>query len=67
MSDDIARIAREDAMREGLRMFTLAAATLERDVLLHALTEDEQRVLVSAVLNAADRAVASYLKDNSHG
>jgi hypothetical protein len=43
--------SREELLAEGRRMFILAAATLERDVLLHGLTEDEQDVLVGAVLN----------------
>jgi hypothetical protein len=50
-------------LAEGRRMFTLAAATLERGILLHDLTEDEQNVLVGAVLNAADRQA---LKDTSN-
>jgi hypothetical protein len=44
---------------EALKMWTLAAATLERDVLLHGLTEDEQRVMIGAILNAAGRTVAT--------
>jgi hypothetical protein len=48
-------IADLDALAEGRRMFALAAATIERDVRLHELTEDEQNVLVGAVMNAAYR------------
>ena len=51
--DDVERVA---VLTEGRRMFILAAAILERDVLLSDLTEDEMDVLVSAVLNATDRA-----------
>jgi hypothetical protein len=51
-----------ERLAEGRRMFVLAAATLERDVLLHGLTEDEQNVLVGAVLNAADRAQSATIE-----
>ena len=47
--------ARELVMAEGQRMWTLAAATLERDVRLHDMIEDEQRVMIGAVLSAAER------------
>jgi hypothetical protein len=56
MTDD------ETLLTEGRRMFVLAAAVLERDVLLHGLTEDEQTVLVGAVLNAAKRTLIEDLR-----
>jgi hypothetical protein len=40
---------------EARKMWVLAAATLERDVLLHGMTQDEQDVMIEAVLNAAMR------------
>jgi hypothetical protein len=49
-----------ERLAEGRRMFVLAAATLERDALLHGLIEDEQNVLVGAVLNAADRTASGH-------
>ena len=53
---DFTRIdARGLAMADARRMWTLAAATLERDIRLHDMTEDEERVMIGAVLSAAER------------
>jgi hypothetical protein len=45
-----------EAMIEARKMWVLAAATLERDVLLHGMTAEEQDMMICAVLNAFDRA-----------
>ena len=44
-----------EQLAEARKMWQLAAATLERDVLLHGLTSDEQDVLIGAVINAVER------------
>jgi hypothetical protein len=49
---------RRKLVNEARKMWTLAAATLDRDVLLHGLTADEQDVMIGAVLNAAHRSSA---------
>ena len=55
---EASRIGDEVTWAEARKMWTLAAATLERDVLLHGLTLDEQDVMIGAVLNAAMRSAA---------
>jgi hypothetical protein len=45
----------DELLNEARKMWVLAAATLERDVLLHELTEAEQDMMIGAVLNAAAR------------
>jgi hypothetical protein len=59
MNSEAVAGARVKRLAEGRRMFALSVATIERDVRLHDLTEDEQNVLIGAVMNAADRTSGS--------